>query len=87
MLMRLWYRLRRASHRSTDTEQPAVGEVVPVNPLLDQMGDDPDIALRRRWKEDCRSYRLRLQVFLQGEVLKKEKFDHFLSILLKTERS
>jgi len=30
--------------------------------ILDQVGDDPDVSMPRRWKEDCKSYRHRLEV-------------------------
>lgn len=62
------------------------GVLVPVNIILDQVGDDPDVCLRRRWKEDCRSYRLRLQIHCQEEVIRREKFQALLTLLLDTER-
>lgn len=63
------------------------GVLVPVDIVLDKVGDDPDVALRRRWREDCRSYRLRLQIFCQEEIIRREKFEELLTRLLNTERS
>ncbi|MGE3702635.1 MAG: hypothetical protein AB7G08_28295 [Hyphomicrobiaceae bacterium] len=68
-------------------ERCEVGVLVPVCVVPDQVGDDPDVQLRRRWKEDCRSYRLRLQLHCQEEVLRKEKYEKFLHVLIETERT
>lgn len=60
--------------------------VAPVDVLLDKVGDDPDVGMPRRWKEDCRSYRLRLQIFLQEEIIRRERFESFLALLLGERR-
>jgi hypothetical protein len=63
------------------------GVLVPVETILDEVGEHPDVGLRRRWKEDCRSYRLRLQIFCQEEIIRRERYEEFLNVLLRTEGS
>ena len=70
---------------TTNVEGEA-GEVVPVNVVLDQVGDEPDVGLPRRWKEDCRTYKWRLQSFLQEEIIRREKYEAFLALLLGERR-
>jgi hypothetical protein len=62
------------------------GVLVPVDITLDRVGDDALVAMRRRRGEDCRSYRLRLQVFLQEQVMVGEHCNHLLAQLLDSER-
>lgn len=69
------------------SESVEAGVLSPVHVLLDQVGEHPDVGLRRRWKEDCRSYRLRLQIYCQEEIIRREKYEEFLSLLLETERT
>jgi hypothetical protein len=71
----------------TPLDQREAGALVPVDITLDQVGEHPDVGMPRRWKEDCRSYRLRLQVWLQEEILRREKFEDLLAVLLTTERT
>ncbi len=72
--------------RSPTLHDAEAGVLDQVDIILDQVGDDPDVSLRRRWKEDCRSYRLRLQVVCQEEIIRREKFENLLTLLLNTER-
>jgi hypothetical protein len=76
----------RTQLKPEDTETAVLVHPVPYEKILDEVGDDPDVGLRRRSKEDCRSYRLRLQIFCQEEVIRREKYERFLSLLLSTER-
>lgn len=73
--------------RTPTPKDIGAGMLVPVNIILDQVGEDPDVSMPRRWKEDCRSYRIRLEVSIQEEIMRREKFEQFLSLLLATERT
>jgi hypothetical protein len=70
---------------TTDVEGEA-GVLVPVDVVLDEIGDDPDVSMPRRRKEECRSYRLRLQIFLQEEIIRRERYERFLALLLGERR-
>ena len=61
------------------------GVFVPVDTVLDDVGEDPAVGLPRRWREDCRSYRLRLQVHLQEQALLGEHCNRLLEQLLASE--
>ena len=73
--------------RSPTPEDIGAGMLGPIIIVLDQVGEDPNVSLPRRWKEDCRSYRFRLQISLQEEIIRREKYERFLSLLLATERT
>ena len=73
--------------RPPTPEDTGASVLASVESILDQVGEDADVGLRRRWKEDCRSYRFRLQIFLQEEIIRRERYERFLTLLLQTERS
>lgn len=62
------------------------GVLVQVDIGLDRIGDDPDVLMPRRRGEDCQSYRLRLQVFLQEQAMRGERCNDLLAQLLASER-
>ena len=71
----------------TPIDECEAGVLVPVQIVLDQIGEEADVGLPRRWQEDCRSYRLRLQIYCQEEIIRREKFEQYLRLLLSTERT
>jgi len=62
-----------------------VGELVPYDPTTtDDIGDE--IHLPRRRGESCRSYRFRMAVFLQEEILLRERYEQLLQRVLDAHR-
>jgi len=86
-IARLASRVFPAAPAGADGEAGVLARPVRYEKILDDVGDDPAVSLPRRRHEDCRSYRFRLQVHLQEQVMLRERLDRLLEQLLASERS
>jgi hypothetical protein len=61
------------------------GQLVPYDPTTtDDIGDEINVPRRRG--ESCRAYRFRMQLFLQEELLRRQRYEVLLDRLLEADR-